>query len=102
MNNKEIKKDEGSWIGKKGFDEAQYYNDEKFDIGFSHSDEHIKQKILETIERLDESSTDLEVKVEEGIVTLKGRIHHPEKVEELSRIIAGFSGVKKVQNDLQN
>lgn len=85
MNNKEIKKDEGSWIGKKGFDEAQYYNDEKFEIGFSHSDEYIKQKILETVERLDESSTDLEV-----------------KVEELSRIIAGFSGVKKVQNDLQN
>ena len=102
MNNNELNKDKGSWMGKQGFDEAQYYNDEKFDIGFTHSDEQIKQKILETIERLNEKNEGIEVKVEKGFVTLKGKVNHPEKIEELSRIIAGFSGVKEVRNDLLN
>ena len=30
-----------SWMGPKGFDEAKYYKDEKYEIGIQHSDERI-------------------------------------------------------------
>lgn len=97
MSHKEIPKDEKSWIGKKGFDEAQYYDNDKYEIGFSKSDESIRQKVLETAQRLDE---DIEVRVEDGHVTLTGKVRNAENTEELPRTIAGFSGVKEIQNNL--
>ncbi|MFP5385551.1 MAG: BON domain-containing protein [Bacteriovoracia bacterium] len=97
MSDKEIPMDEKSWVGKKGFDEAQYYNNDKYEIGFSKSDESIRQKVLETAERLGEN---IEVKVEDGHVTLTGKVKHAENTEELPRTISGFSGVKEIQNNL--
>lgn len=88
-----------SWMGPKGFDEAKYYKDEKFEIGIKHSDERIKAQIEETFSRNPKlSASVIEVEVKDGDVTLRGHIQGNEEFKEASDSIHNLSGVKTVKN----
>lgn len=88
-----------SWMGQKGFDEAKYYNDEKFEIGINHSDERIKAQVKESLARNNKIFSDeIEVDVKEGVVTLKGKVRVNDEVREASDSIQSLSGVKMVRN----
>lgn len=88
-----------SWMGPKGFDEAKYYKDEKYEIGIKHSDERIKAQIEEALSRNEKlADTNIEVEVKNGVVTLRGDIQGNEEFKEASDSIHHLSGVKTVKN----
>lgn len=90
------------WLGDKGFDEAKYYNDQKYEIGLEHSDEQIKKTIEEAYSRhYSLAVADIEVDVKEGVVFLSGTIQGHQEKKEASDLISHFSGVKAVKNDLR-
>lgn len=92
-------KENSTWLGKKGFDEAKYYNDEKFEIGLEHSDETIKEKVLESYRRnAFLTMTDIKVEVRDGIVILSGEVQGPVEKKEASDSVQNISGVKAVKN----
>ena len=88
-----------TWLGKEGFDEANYYYDEKYEIGLGHSDETIKAKILETFKRNSLlTMTEIKVEVKDGVVVLSGEIQGPEEKKEAFNSIQSITGVKAVKN----
>lgn len=88
-----------TWLGKKGFDEAKYYNDETFEIGLEHSDETIKEKVLEAYKRNSSlAMTDIKVEVKDGVVVLSGEVQGPEEKKEAFNAIQHLTGVKAVKN----
>lgn len=88
-----------SWMGPKGFDEAKYYNDEKYEIGIKHSDERIKAQVLEAISRNPKlTRSEIQVEVSNGVVTLRGEARSNEEFKEASDSIHNLSGVKSVRN----
>ena len=90
-----------SWMGAKGFDEAQYYVGEKSDLGLEHSDEKIKAQVEESILRNTKISTSgIEISVQDGIVTLSGNSTSKNEIERNITTIQTLSGVKKVNNFL--
>lgn len=90
-----------SWLGNEGFDEAKYYKDEKYEIGLHHSDEKIKKTILEAFKRhYSLAVADIEVKVDDGIVTLSGKVQGYQERKEAGDLVCHFSGVRGVRNDL--
>lgn len=89
------------WLGDKGFDEAKYYNDEKYEIGIDHSDGLIKEKILEAYSRhYSLAVAEINVEVKEGVVFLSGTVQGHQEKKEASDLISHFTGVKAVRNDL--
>lgn len=95
-------KEDTSWLGKKGFDEARYYNSEKVEIGIEHSDETIKQKVLESFKRNPILlMTEIKVDVKDGLVILSGQVQGPLERKEASDSIQGLTGVKAVKNLLE-
>jgi osmotically-inducible protein OsmY len=92
MNNQENQKHD--WIGKKGFDEAYYYDDIKSDMGFTHSDETIYERVKEALNRRGCESSGFTIEVSSGVVTLKGPFIFLGKA---AGIIRGLSGVKAVR-----
>lgn len=95
-------KEKTSWLGKEGFDEAKYYNSEKVEIGIEHSDETIKQKVLESFKRNPLLlMTEIKVDVKEGLVILSGQVQGPLERKEASDSIQGLTGVKAVKNLLE-
>jgi osmotically-inducible protein OsmY len=96
----EIQKD-APWMGRKGFDEARYYNDEKYEIGLNHPDQLIKEKVEEAYSRHPSLSiADIDVQVKNGLVYLTGHVHGPEEKKEASDLICNLTGIKAVKNDL--
>lgn len=92
-------KDLNSWLGKKGFDEAKYYNDEKHEASPEHPDERIKQTVLESFRRNAMlSMTEIKVEVVNGVVILSGEVQGPMERKEASSSIQNLSGVKAVKN----
>ncbi len=102
MNNRASKTKEdsssSSWMGPKGFDEAKYYNDEKYEIGIKHSDERIKAQIEEALSRNPKlAGPKIQVEVNDGEVTLRGDAMSNEDFKEASDSIHHLSGVKSVK-----
>lgn len=90
-----------NWMGPKGFDEARYYKDEKFEIGINKPDEQIRAKVLEAYSRHPSLSlTDIQVEVRDGLVILDGDVQGPEEKTEAHDLICGLTGVKAVKNNL--
>lgn len=90
---------ENTWLGKKGFDEARYYNDEKYEIGLEYSDETIKEKVLETYRRNTSLAlTDIKVEVKDGLVILSGEVQGPSEKKNASNSIHDITGVKAIKN----
>ncbi len=107
MNNKATKGKEdsssSSWMGPKGFDEAKYYKDEKYEIGIKHSDERIKAQIVEALSRNPKlASSEIQVEVNNGEVTLRGDTMSNEDFKEASDSIHHLSGVKSIRNLLSS
>ncbi len=102
MNNRRTNEKEdssNSWMGPKGFDEAKYYNDEKYEIGIKHSDERIKAQIEESFSRNPKlAHSEIQVEVKNGVVTLRGDTKSNEEFREASDSIHHLSGVKFVKN----
>lgn len=100
MPNYRPEENEGNtWLGKKGFDEAKYYNDEKYEIGLEHSDETIKEKVLETFKRNPFlAMTDIKAEVKDGVVVLSGDVQGPDEKREAFNSIQSITGVKAVKN----
>lgn len=98
MNNKN---DKESWMGQKGFDEANYYRDEKSDIGITHSDARIKAEILEALKRnpLVEKEV-LNIYVQDGIVEIGGKVHHENTKTEILKTVSMLTGVKEVKENI--
>lgn len=104
MNNHREEKDENAskWMGTKGFDEARYYNDEKFEIGINRPDEQIRAKIIEAYSRHPSLAVaKINVEVKEGFVILSGHVQGQQEKHEAHDLICHFAGVKAVKNDLQ-
>ncbi len=88
-----------SWMGPKGFDEAKYYQDEKYEIGIQYSDERIKAQIQEALSRNPKlANSEINVEVKNGVVTLRGETQSNEELKEASDSIHNLSGVKFVKN----
>lgn len=88
-----------SWMGPKGFDEAKYYKDEKYEIGIQHSDDRVKAQVLEALSRNPKlENSDINVEVKNGVVTLRGHTQSNEELKEASDSISNLSGVKIVKN----
>lgn len=88
-----------SWMGPKGFDEAKYYKDEKYEIGIEHSDERIKAQVLEALSRNPKlTNSEIDVEVKNGVVTLRGDTQSNEEFKEASDSIHNLTGVKFVKN----
>lgn len=99
MTNYQSEEKENSWLGKKGFDEARYYNDEKYEIGLEHSDDTIKEKVMEIYRRnAFLAMTDIKVEVKDGIVVLSGEVQGPIEKKEAFDSIHFITGVKAVKN----
>jgi osmotically-inducible protein OsmY len=91
-----------SWMGNRGFDEASYYNDEKFEVGIEHPDELIKKTVEEAYSRhYSLAVAEIEVEVRDGVVFLTGLVQGPREKKEATDLICNFSGVKAVRNDLR-
>lgn len=89
------------WLGDKGFDEAKYYNDQKYEIGLEHSDEQIKKTIEEAYSRhYSLAVADINIEVKDGVVFLSGNVQGQQEKKEASDFISHFTGVKAVRNDL--
>lgn len=103
MNNqKDENNDKASkWMGTKGFDEAKYYNDEKYEIGINRPDEQIRAKIIETYSRHPSLAVaKIDVEVKEGLVSLSGQVQGQQEKHDAHDLICNFAGVKAVKNDL--
>ncbi len=88
-----------SWMGPVGFDEAKYYNDEKYEIGIIHPDERIKAQIEEALSRNPKlANSQISVEVKNGDVTLRGDTQGNEQFKEASDSIHHLTGVKSVKN----
>lgn len=97
--NEKAVNENSSWLGKSGFDEAKYYNDEKSEIGPDHPDELIKEKVLESFKRNPLLlMTEIKVEVKDGLVILSGEVQGPLERQEASNSIQTLSGVKAVKN----
>jgi osmotically-inducible protein OsmY len=83
-----------SWMGKKGFDEAYYYEDAKSDLGPGHSDDTIRERVKEILFRNDYSSENIQIKVCDGVVTVQGPIR---LARDIAQVIQKLSGIKEVQ-----
>ena len=95
-------KDIQPWIGKEGYDEARYYEDDNYQIGIEHSDENIKQTVLESFKRNPLlAMTEIKVEVRDGVVVLSGEVQGPMERKEASDSIQNLSGVKAVKNLLE-
>lgn len=104
MNNQKNENNEkaSKWMGSKGFDEARYYKDEKYEIGIIHSDEQIRAKVLEAFSRHPSLAVaDINVEVKDGLVILEGSVQGQQEKHEAYDLICHFTGVKAVRNDLQ-
>lgn len=88
-----MNQDNNTWMGKKGFDEAYYYEDRKTDIGLTYSDETIMAKIKESFERnlpgfqFELSSSDGQVEIVSSSISNK---------KEALNLAKQVSGVKSV------
>ncbi len=85
-----------------GFDEADYYLDNKNALGFNSAD----KDILENVEMMLSkhrifSLTDITATVSDGIVTLRGEVPGNEEKKEASFLVQQIEGVKAVINHLQ-
>lgn len=88
-----MNEDKNAWMGKKGFDEAYYYEDRKTDIGLTYSDETIMAKIHESLDRNLHGIT-FEVNSDEGNVDITGPGKDLEsKVISVAKDIAGVKSV---------
>lgn len=93
---------EPKWMGRKGFDEANYYNDEKFEIGINQPDFLIREKVIEAYSRHPSLSVaNIEVDVKDGLVILTGEVQGSGEKKEANDLICSFTGVKAVKNDLE-
>jgi osmotically-inducible protein OsmY len=92
--------DSESWMGSKGFDEANYYKDEKSDIGLTHSDVKIEQKAIEFLDR-NLSHHTIEVKVTDGVVTLSGEVRKIEDIRDAEKTVKNITGVKFVTSEIR-
>ena len=95
------KNDKEAWMGPKGFDEANYYRDEKSDIGITHSDSRIKAEILEALKRnpLIEREV-LNIFVQDGIVEIGGKVHHENTKTEILKTVSMLTGVKEIKETI--
>lgn len=94
MDNDSSKNIDQQWPGTKGFDEARYYKDEIHSLGIEHSDEKLKNTVIEALKRdQDSHSGSVFVEVNNGHVTLSG-----ENLDlvRLRSLIRGLSGVKDI------
>ena len=65
-------------------------------------DQALANKVAEKVRRYVRYSIfdDVTVGVDEGVVTLSGRVTEPYKAKDLGRIVSGIEGVREVKNDL--
>ena len=93
--------DKESWMGPRGFDEAKYYNDEKSDIGITHSDSRIKAEILEALKRNELTQHEvLNVFVQDGIVEVGGKVRDKNIKTEILNSISMLTGVKEIKDSI--
>jgi osmotically-inducible protein OsmY len=70
--------------------------------GYARSDERIEEEINEALARDPEiDASDIEVKVEKGVVTLTGTIDEREQKREIEDLVESVFGVKDVENRLR-
>jgi hypothetical protein len=70
--------------------------------GYSRSDDRIEEEINETLARDPEiDASEIEVKVENGVVTLTGTIDEREQKREVEDLVENVFGVKEVENRLR-
>lgn len=90
-----IQNENESWAGKKGFDEANYYEDNQAELGHEKPDGEIQEKVLEALSRFENTDESrIDVRVADGVVFL----HDP--LSELNiddiEILKSLSGIKGV------
>lgn len=89
-----MNQENNTWMGKKGFDEAYYYEDKKTDIGLTYSDETILAKINESFER-NLSGLEFEVTSDDGHVIITSQ--SPSRKDEAIKLAKQVSGVRSVR-----
>jgi osmotically-inducible protein OsmY len=90
-----------TWMGPRGFDEAKYYQDEKSDIGITHSDSRIKAEILEALKRNPLTKPEvLNVYVQDGIVEIGGKVREESMKSEILKTVSMLTGVKEVKESI--
>lgn len=70
--------------------------------GYSRSDERIEEEINETLARDPEiDASEIEVKVENGVVTLSGSVEEREQKRDVEDLVENVFGVREVENRLR-
>jgi osmotically-inducible protein OsmY len=70
--------------------------------GYRRSDERILEDVCEGLsEDNDVDASDIEVSVEDCVVTLSGSVHSREEKRRAENVIAGLQGVQDVRNELR-
>lgn len=88
-----MNQDNKTWMGKKGFDEAYYYEDKKTDIGITYSDETIIAKVKESLDR-NLKNTTFEISSHEGHVEITAdSSSHKNEAIKLAKEISGVKSV---------
>lgn len=69
--------------------------------GYERSDERLRELICERLTEADIDASDIEVKVEQGIVTLEGSVHARWMKHQAEDITDDVGGVKDIHNQLR-
>ncbi len=67
----------------------------------STSDEQIGKAVDRTIDRYPELDDDVNFKVEDGCVTLTGKVDNSAEKQQAARLISNIAGVREIENRLE-